>query len=84
VQWYEVRVSLVRIISGGLVELVGPGMNDGIVVEVVYGGYEALFEFLFGDDADVAQDRAGELGEEALDEVDVTAASRNTRFQAAC
>jgi hypothetical protein len=29
-------------------------MNDGIVVEVVYGGHEALFEFLFGDDTDVA------------------------------
>jgi hypothetical protein len=31
-------------------------MNDGIVVKVVYGGHEALFEFLFGDDAGVAQD----------------------------
>jgi hypothetical protein len=29
-------------------------MNDGIVVEVVYGGHEVLFEFLFGDDTDVA------------------------------
>jgi hypothetical protein len=30
-------------------------VNDGIVVEVVYGGLEALFEFLFGDNPDVAQ-----------------------------
>ena len=32
------RVSEIRIISGGLVELVGPGVNDRIVVEVVNGG----------------------------------------------
>ncbi len=50
-----VSVFEIRIISGGLVELVGPGVNDRIVVEVVYSGHEALFEFLFGDDADVAQ-----------------------------
>jgi hypothetical protein len=31
-------------------------VNERIVVEVVYSGHEALFEFLFGDDADVAQD----------------------------
>ena len=45
-------------------------MNDRIVVEVVYGGHEALLELLLGGDADVAQDRTGELGEEALDEVE--------------
>jgi hypothetical protein len=27
-----------EIISGGPVEVVGPGVNDRIVVEVVYGG----------------------------------------------
>src|SRR5262249_61349608 len=31
---------------------------------------EALFELLFGGDTDVAQDRAGQLGEEAFDEVE--------------
>ena len=45
-------------------------MNDGICVEVVDGGHEALLEFLLGGDADVAQDRTGQLGEEALDEIE--------------
>jgi hypothetical protein len=31
-------------------------VNDRIVVKVVYSGHEALFEFLFGNYADVAQD----------------------------
>jgi len=34
-------------------------VNDRIVVEVVYGGDEALLELLLGGDADVAQDRTG-------------------------
>ena len=38
-------------ISGGLVELVGPGVNDRIVVEVVLSGHEAL---LFYSDPAVA------------------------------
>ena len=42
-------------------------MNDRIVVEVVDGGHEAVLELLFGGDADVAQNRTGELREEALD-----------------
>ena len=33
-------------------------------------GHDAVLERLFGCDADVAQDRAGEFGEEALDEVE--------------
>ena len=45
-------------------------MNDGVLVEEIHGGHDAVLEFLFGCDADVAQDRAGELGEEALDEVE--------------
>jgi hypothetical protein len=44
-------------------------VNDRVVVEVVYGGHEALLELLLGGEADVAQDRTGELGEETLDEV---------------
>jgi hypothetical protein len=28
--------------SGGLIELVGPGVDDGIFVEVVHGSHEAL------------------------------------------
>src|SRR5271157_5362251 len=45
-------------------------MDDGVSVELVDGGHDALLEFLFGCDADVAQDGAGELGEETLDEIE--------------
>ena len=45
-------------------------MNDGIAVEIIYGGHEAILEFLLGCHADVAQDGAGEFGKEALDEVE--------------
>jgi hypothetical protein len=44
-------------------------VNDGIAVEIIDGGHEAVLEFLFGCDANVAQDGAGELGKEALDEI---------------
>jgi hypothetical protein len=38
------------------VELIGPSVNDGVPVEENHGGHEAVFEFLLGRDADVAQD----------------------------
>ena len=57
-------------ISCGLVEFVGPSVNDGIAIEEVYGGHDAIPELLFGRDADMAQHGAGQLGEEALDEVE--------------
>jgi hypothetical protein len=44
-------------------------VDDGSLVDVIDGGQDALREFLFGDDAYVAQHGARELGEEALDEV---------------
>ena len=53
-----------------MAEPVGPGVNDGMAIEFIHGGHDAVFELLFGCDADVAQDRASELGEEALDEVE--------------
>ena len=31
-------------------------MNDGIVVEIIYGGHEAILEVLLGGDANVPQD----------------------------
>jgi hypothetical protein len=49
------RSSKVRIISGGLIEFVGPCVNDGILVEVVHGSHDAVLEFLFGFDPDVAE-----------------------------
>jgi hypothetical protein len=41
-----------------------------MAVDIVDTGHNALLELLFGGDANVAQDRSGELGEEALDEVE--------------
>ena len=35
----------VRIISGGLVELVGPSMDDRVTIELVHGAHEAILEF---------------------------------------
>ena len=45
-------------------------MNHGVPVEEIHGGHEAVLEFLLGRDADVAQDRAGQLGKKALDKVE--------------
>ena len=44
-------------------------MNDRVAVEMRHGGHEAILEFLFGCDADVAQHRAGDFGKEALHEI---------------
>jgi hypothetical protein len=41
-----------------------------MAIELVHGGHDAVLEFQLGCDADVAQHRAGELGEEALDEIE--------------
>jgi hypothetical protein len=45
-------------------------VNDGIAVEIIHGGHEAILELLLGCDADVAQHGAGELGKETLDEIE--------------
>jgi hypothetical protein len=45
-------------------------VNDGIAVEKLHGGHEAILEFLLGCDADVAQDGAGEFGKEAFGEIE--------------
>ena len=59
-------------------------MDDGVSVELVHGGHDAVLEFLFGCDADVAQDGAGELGKEALDEIEPGAVlGREGEFEAA-
>jgi hypothetical protein len=43
-------------------------VNDGLLIEIVHGGHDPILEFLFGRDADVAEDGAGKFREEALDE----------------
>jgi hypothetical protein len=45
-------------------------VDDGVTVDVVDGGHDSIFQFLFGGDPDVAQHRAGKLGEEAFDEIE--------------
>ena len=45
-------------------------MDDGVSVELVHCGHDAVLEFLFGSHADVAQNGAGEFGEETLDQVE--------------
>ena len=58
-------------------------MNDGLLIEEIHGGHDAILEFLFGGDANVAQDRAGEFGEEALNEVEPrTVGRREGEFEA--
>jgi hypothetical protein len=54
-------------------------VNDGILIEVVHGGHDAInaiLEFLFGGDADVTQNGVGEFGKEALDKVEPGAVFR--------
>ena len=58
-------------------------MDDGVAIEVIHGGHDAVLEFLFGCDADMAQDPAGELGEEAFDEIEPRAVlRRKSEFEA--
>jgi hypothetical protein len=35
----------IRIISGSLVELIGPSMDDGVTIEVIHGGHDTVLEF---------------------------------------
>ena len=58
-------------------------MDDGMAIEFIHGGDDAVLEFLSGCDADMAQHRAGELGEEALDEIEPGAVfGREGEFEA--
>jgi hypothetical protein len=59
-------------------------VNDWIMVEVVHGSHDAILEFLFGGDTDVAEDGAGELGKKALNEIEPGAVLRcEGEFEAA-
>ena len=53
-----------------MVEFVGPSVNDRMAIEFIHGSHDAILEFLFGCDADVTQDGAGEFGKEPLDEIE--------------
>ena len=59
-------------------------MDDRVSVELVHCGDDALLEFQFRCDSDVAQDGAGKLGKEALDEIEPGAVlGREGEFEAA-
>src|ERR1700750_3520657 len=60
-------------------------MNYGLSIEEVHCGHDAILEFLFGCDTDVAQHGARELGKETLDEVEPGAVcGREGEFEAMC
>src|SRR6516164_11412172 len=56
--------------SGRLSDLVAPGMGDWLAIEVIDEGHQALFEFVFGGDADLSEHRAREFGKEAFDQIE--------------
>jgi len=59
-------------------------VDDRMAIKFIHGGHDAVLEFLFGCDADMAQHGAGELGEKALDEVEPgTMLGRESEFEAA-
>src|SRR5216684_5937582 len=59
-------------------------MDDGMAIEFIHGSHDAVLEFLFGCYAYMALHRAGELGEEALDEIEPGAVlGREGEFEAA-
>ena len=59
-------------------------MEDRVSIEPVHCGDVALLEFLFRCDSDVAQDGAGKLGKETLDEIEPRAVlGREGEFEAA-
>jgi GNAT superfamily N-acetyltransferase len=47
--------------SGCIVDFVTPGVDDGLAIDVGNEGRQAFLEFVFGADADVAQDRTRQL-----------------------
>ena len=56
--------------SGHLVELIGPGVNNRLLIEIVHGSHDPILDFLFGHDADVAEDRAGKFERRSPHEVE--------------
>jgi hypothetical protein len=70
-------VSEIRIILSGLIEFVGQIGDDGLWVDVVEGGQDALFKHLFGSDQDRTRRGARELGEESINQVEPGAVLRD-------
>ena len=53
-----------------IVDFVAPSVDDWLAIDVADESDQAFLEFVFGADADVAQHRTRQLGEEALDEIE--------------
>jgi hypothetical protein len=53
-----------------IVDFVAPSVDDWLTIDVADEGDQAFLEFVFGADADMAQHRTRQLGEEALDEIE--------------
>jgi TIR domain len=53
-----------------IVDFVAPSVDDWLAIDVVDEGQQSFLEFVFRVDADVAQDRTRQLGEEALNEIE--------------
>ena len=45
-------------------DLLAPGVDDWLAIDIVDEGHQAFLEFVFGADADVTQCRACQLGKE--------------------
>ena len=53
-----------------IVDFVAPSVDHWLAINVGDEGDQAFLEFVFAADADVAQHRTRQLGEEALDEIE--------------
>jgi len=53
-----------------IVDFVAPSVDHWLAIDVADEGDQAFLEFVFAADADVAQHRTRQLGEEALDEIE--------------
>src|SRR5207302_1811755 len=48
-----------------VIDFVAPSVDDWLAIDIADEGHQAFLEFVFGGDADVAQHRTRQLGEEA-------------------
>ena len=65
-----------------MIEFVGPGVDDRVLIEVVHCSHDTILEFLFGCHTDLAQDGSRELGKKALDEIEPRAVLRLSKHWA--
>jgi hypothetical protein len=56
--------------SCGIIDFVARGVVNRVAIDVVDEGHQPLLEFVFRVEADVAQYRARQFGEEAFDDIE--------------